>query len=142
MVLLSFLYQFAWEILQAPLFEKMETIGHWEGTQICLRAAVGDVFMMVLIFAIMGLLYRSRRWYMRLTPAKYLLYIALGEGVTIVFEWLATVHLDRWQYIQSMPVLPLLGTGILPLLQWLIIPSLVLWQLRKQYVPVHKNDRR
>jgi len=34
-----------------------------------------------------------------------------------------------------MPVLPILGTGLLPLLQWLVIPSLILWQLGKQCDP-------
>ncbi|NOZ08512.1 MAG: hypothetical protein GXO91_06495 [FCB group bacterium] len=132
LVLYTFFYHFAWEILQAPLFENMGTIDHWKGTQICLRATIGDVLMTIFIFGAMGLLYRSRFWYLELTAGKYLLYIALGEGMTLVFEWLATARWDRWQYDQSMPVLPLLGTGLLPLLQWLIIPSVVLWQLRKQ----------
>jgi hypothetical protein len=33
---------------------------------------------------------------------------------------------------KQMPRLPLLGTGLAPLLQWLLIPPLVAWLVRRQ----------
>ena len=38
----------------------------------------------------------------------------------------------RWEYAEAMPRLPLLGTGLAPLLQWLLIPPLVIWLVRRQ----------
>ena len=51
---------------------------------------------------------------------------------TIALEWLATNAWDRWQYAARMPTLPVLGTGLTPLLQWLVLPLLLLWLVRRQ----------
>lgn len=40
--------------------------------------------------------------------------------------------LNLWQYTEAIPTLPLLGTGLSPLLQWSLLPPLVLWLVRRQ----------
>ncbi|BAY59393.1 hypothetical protein NIES2135_62700 (plasmid) [Leptolyngbya boryana NIES-2135] len=45
-------------------------------------------------------------------------FILVGIVIAIIFEALATGALNRWKYGTSMPTLPFLGTGLLPLLQW------------------------
>jgi hypothetical protein len=50
---------------------------------------------------------------------------------------------NRWDYSDAMPRLPVMGTGLLPLLQWLAVPLLVLWFVRRQIgIPasVRKRD--
>lgn len=44
----------------------------------------------------------------------------------------ATVIAERWTYAEHMPVLPVLGTGLLPLMQWLILPPLIVWLVYRQ----------
>jgi hypothetical protein len=39
-----------------------------------------------------------------------------------------------------MPRLPVIGTGLLPLLQWLVIPPLVLWFVRRQIAPGYREQ--
>ena len=53
------------------------------------------------------------------------IFIAIAIIITIIFEALPTGVLNRWQYGEAMPTLPVLGTGLLPVLQWLIIPLLI-----------------
>ncbi len=60
------------------------------------------------------------------------MFLVIGVVMTIVFEALATGPLQRWEYNELMPTLPILGTGVAPLLQWLLIPPLVLWIVRRQ----------
>ncbi len=55
-----------------------------------------------------------------------------GIVVTVIAEWVATERLRLWAYADRMPVLPLLGTGLLPLLQWMILPPLVVWFVQRQ----------
>jgi len=43
-------------------------------------------------------------------------------------EWLNVEVRATWTYTDQMPVLPPLGTGLTPLLQWLIVPTLT-WAL-------------
>jgi len=50
--------------------------------------------------------------------------IALGAAYTILSEWLNVPIRRSWSYTAAMPVLPWLGTGLAPLLQWLVVPSL------------------
>jgi hypothetical protein len=52
----------------------------------------------------------------------------LGIGYTVFSEWLNVDVRATWAYTEQMPVLPPLGTGLTPLLQWLIIPTLT-WAL-------------
>jgi len=52
--------------------------------------------------------------------------IILGAGYTIFSEWLNVEIRRTWSYTASMPVVPFLGTGLTPLLQWLIVPGLAL----------------
>jgi len=47
---------------------------------------------------------------------------------------------SRWAYSEAMPHLPVLGTGLLPLLQWLVIPPLVLWFIRRQIAPGYREQ--
>jgi len=50
--------------------------------------------------------------------------IALGLGYTVFSEWLNVTLRQSWAYREIMPRLPLFGTGITSLLQWLVIPAL------------------
>jgi hypothetical protein len=52
--------------------------------------------------------------------------IVLGAGYTIFSEWLNVAVRRSWSYTAAMPVVPFLGTGLTPLLQWLIVLSMAL----------------
>lgn len=52
--------------------------------------------------------------------------------ITVVFEELATGPLNLWEYTDAMPVLPMLGTGLAPVAQWIILPLLQFWFVRRQ----------
>ena len=61
--------------------------------------------------------------------------ILLGAAYTILSEWLNVEIRRTWSYTAAMPVLPWLGTGLAPLLQWLIVPGLAL------AITGHRNRR-
>lgn len=52
---------------------------------------------------------------------------ALGLAYTIFSEWLNVEVRGSWAYADAMPVVPIVGTGLSPLAQWLLIPPLTLW---------------
>jgi len=52
-------------------------------------------------------------------------------------EWLNINIRRSWSYTATMRVLPLLGTGLTPLLQWVVVPGLAFatvmgWERRRQ----------
>jgi hypothetical protein len=52
--------------------------------------------------------------------------VLLGLGYTVFSEWLNARIRQSWSYTEAMPVIPPLGTGLSPLLQWLIVPGIAL----------------
>ena len=56
----------------------------------------------------------------------------MGLAITLVGELLATGALNRWEYSALMPVIPGLKAGLAPVLQWLVLPPLVVWFARVQ----------
>jgi hypothetical protein len=128
----SFLLNFVWEFFQVPFFRGMADAPHWQAAQVCIQATLGDAGISLVAFWAVALAARSRGWVLHPTAPQLLGFVAVGVGVTIPFEWLATEVLDRWTYADSMPTLPLLGTGLLPILQWIVLPPAVAWLVRRQ----------
>jgi len=53
-----------------------------------------------------------------------LMTVVLGVAYTIFSEWLNVEVWNDWSYSAIMPVLPWFGTGLAPVLQWVIVPGL------------------
>ncbi len=59
-------------------------------------------------------------------------FLAIGLVITIAFELLATGPLNRWEYAELMPMI--LGVGAAPITQWVILPLLQLWFVKRQII--------
>ncbi len=57
--------------------------------------------------------------------------IMAGIGYTIFSEWLNIVVRQSWSYSELMPVIPGLGTGLSPVAQWLVVPSIAFWRAQR-----------
>ena len=131
-VIFSFLLNFVWEIWQTPFFAGMSDAPHWDAIKTCTRATAGDVAIMLVAFWGVAMGNRSRAWFLAPRRRDVAVFTLTGFVITVVFEWLATGPLGRWTYADTMPVVPLLGIGLLPTLQWLLLPPVVLWFMRRQ----------
>lgn len=125
-VLFAFLLNFVWEMWQIPFYEGMMAMPHWEGVRFCTWATAGDAGIAVTAYWIVAVVLRSRRWLLELTFGRTAAYVVIGLAITIVLEFTAVHVFERWGYAPIMPTIPLLGIGLLPVLQWLILPPLVL----------------
>lgn len=128
--LFALLLHFPWEILQAPLWVGMANLAHAEGVRICGIAALGDVVIALAAYEAAALSTRSRLWLLNPPRAAWAVYIAVGLVLTVAYEYAATGAFARWEYVASHPRLPVLGTGLAPVLQWLVLPPLTLWLTR------------
>ena len=133
--LFAFLLNYPWEFLQAPLFRGMPTALHWEATLLCTGAALGDALLAVVAFWAVAGIAKRRTWILRPSIRQLVSFTGIGLAVTIVVERLATSVLGQWAYSDAMPVVPLLGVGLAPLLQWALLPPLVAWFVRRQLSP-------
>lgn len=132
-VIFALLLNFAWEILQAPLYAGMAAMPHAQVTRACLQATVGDAVIMLLAYGAVAVFAR-RRWIVAASGWQLAWFIAIGVSITAVIEWLATRGhwVGSWSYLPSMPLLPGTGIGLAPLLQWVLLPLLTVWFTRRQ----------
>ncbi len=131
----AFLLNYPWELLQVPLYALAPATPAWSVIERCSVAAVGDAAIMLVAFLMIALPARSRWWFLRPTRGQVFGFVFLGLLITVSIEHVATTtdpaH-GGWRYGPSMPVFPLVGIGLAPLLQWLILPPLSLWFVRRQ----------
>lgn len=128
----SFLLNFVWEFAQVPGFAGVADMPHWQGIRFCAQAALGDAGLTVLAFWIVAGVCWSRAWLLRLAHWQVVTFLGVGLIATVVLEYVNTKLIHRWGYADWMPVVPGIGIGLLPLLQWLIVPLAVLWIVRRQ----------
>ena len=144
LVVFALLLNFPWETLQAPLFVGMGEASYSIAIRGCLRATLGDAAIMLLAYWIISLAIRNRRWVLAPHAAHLIWFIALGVLITAVIEWLATHGhwIASWTYSAGMLVVPGVGIGLSPLLQWVIVPLLVMWFVRRQLSHESGDDGR
>lgn len=128
----AFLLNFPWELGQVPFFAGMAGATHWAATKVCAMAAVGDAAVTLTAYWAVAAGARSRQWVRTPTFHQLLVLVIAGLLITSVVEHLATRYWTWWSYSAAMPVFPGLEIGLLPLLQWLILPPIVVWFVRRQ----------
>jgi len=129
-VIVAFLLNFVWEQLQMPLFAGFDDTHYYQVILHCRKATFGDVVISLVAFAGACLVTRSRNWISPMNKFGIAVFLAIGLVITIAFELLATGPLSRWQYGELMPTI--MGVGLSPIAQWLILPLIQLWLVRRQ----------
>ena len=117
----SFLLNFVWEMFQMPLYEGMEP-----GIQtiiFCALAAVADTVMVLLIYYAFGFIYKTPLWIKHLNYIRIILLILTGGFGAVLME-LRHLHSGTWGYKQTMPLIPFVDVGGLPVLQFMSLPLL------------------
>lgn len=128
----AFLLNLPWEFAQAPLFAGLPAADHWSGIVICGQATLGDVVIALAAFWTVAVAGGGRTWITAPRPRQITGFVLVGVSITIVLERLATTVLGRWTYADAMPIIPLIDVGVSPVAQWVIIPLLIVWFVRRQ----------
>jgi hypothetical protein len=115
-----------WERAHLPLYGVWTTGKIWTKTFAIVHCALGDVMIAGLALIAALVLVGSKAWPLERARVVLVLAVAFSVAYTIYSEWLNTTVRQSWAYSPLMPVLPLIGTGLSPLLQWLVVPSFAL----------------
>jgi hypothetical protein len=127
----AFLLNFFWEVQQMPFFQ-LSNLSCNQRIRDCTLATIGDVAIALTAYWTVAFVSKSRQWFRQPKWWQLSIFIAVGVIITIIFEALATEVLNIWEYAAIMPELPVLNTGLTPVLQWIIIPLIILWFVKHQ----------
>ena len=131
-LLFVFVTNLMWETLQLPLYTLWTEGTFTEQVFAIVHCTGGDVLIALACLTTALVVLGDKAWPARHFQRVAVLAITLGVAYTVFSEWLNLEVRRSWAYSGLMPVLPPFGTGLSPLLQWLIIPTLGLWWARRR----------
>lgn len=141
-LLLAAAMNLVWEVAQLPLYTLWQTATRAELIAAVAHCTAGDLLILMAALGIALLFAGDRAWpgqgYARVAIAT----TVLGLGYMIFSEWLNVEVLRNWAYAPAMLLVPPFGTGLTPLLQWLIIPPMAATLVRPAGVPTCRNSHR
>jgi hypothetical protein len=91
----------------------------------CFVASLGDGLMVLLIVAVGWITLRRWDWFEQPGVSGYLATFITGLTLAVSVELVAVHILERWEYEAEMPTLPVLGVGLVPIAQMLLLPPLI-----------------
>jgi hypothetical protein len=130
-----------WETAQLPLYTIWQTSSAGELAFIILHCTGGDLLILAVILVLALLLIGDADWPRFGYRRVILVTTILGLGYTVFSEWLNVEVRGSWAYAAAMPLIPPLGTGLAPLLQWLIIPPASLALAKRFAAVLHRAPR-
>ena len=130
-LLFAFILNFAWEIIQGPLYIGFTySISH---IAFCGLASVADAIMVLLIYFILAIIYKEPLWIKHINIQRTLILISIG-GIGAILAEIRYLSLGNWDYAPSMPILPFVHAGLSPVLQFILLPGLIFYLSFSQLV--------
>jgi hypothetical protein len=136
--LFAFLLHFAYEVWQSPYFDFYLMPALSDKVNYITHCTIGDGVIAVISGWVVAGLCRSRKWMLRNTWKSTLLFTTLGWIYTLISE-IYRVHFAKL-YGVSVLIVPVIGISWLPLLQWVILPPLVLY-MAKRHMLGYQQER-
>jgi hypothetical protein len=116
-----------WEFAHMPLYTLWETGTPREIAFAALHCTGGDVLIAASALLAALIVFGSSQW----PEANYRLVglatVLTGLGYTVFSEWLNIEVREAWAYSDLMPVIPVIGAGLSPIAQWIVLPVIALW---------------
>ncbi len=122
MIVFAFLLNFAWELIQIPLYKNPAY--DTRHIAFCALASLADVLMVLLLYFGLAFIFKEPFWIQDLKSTRVLLLVSIG-GVGAVLSEIRHLSLGSWGYDNSMPLIPVVNVGIAPVLQFMILPLLI-----------------
>jgi len=122
----SFLIFGMWEWLQTPFFlditDKINYIVWYR-----FHCTIGDIMILGASMVIWSFIRNNHLWFFAPGKKDYLVVTLMGISYTAYSEILNVVVRKSWAYSDLMPMIPGTHIGLIPVIQWILLPSLILY---------------
>jgi len=112
------------ETAQLPLYTVWRTGTPAQVAAAVVHCTVGDIAIAIVMLVVALTLFGTPAWPDEKFRSVLMAALAGGIGYTIYSEYVNAGPRASWAYDSLMPTLPWIGTGLLPLAQWIVVPSL------------------
>ena len=120
--ILAFLLNFTWELLQMPLYNSSSfSTNH---ILFCALGSVADTIMVLLLYFGFTVIFKNIYWIALLKWEQISIAILTG-GIGAILSEIRHLSLGNWAYSDSMPIIPFTNAGLSPVLQFMLLPSLI-----------------
>ncbi len=117
----SVLINYPWERAQATLYVMLDgsSIPRW----LCVMASLVDGLLVLLLYTVGARIFARPTWFEQPGVRGYAVMLAGGLVIGTSVEWMTIYAAPQWTYTSRMPLL--LGIGLVPIAQMLVLPPLV-----------------
>ncbi len=126
---LAFALNLAWEIAHVRLYTIWAEADRASVAWSLLHCSLGDVVIALAMFALAGLVLWRADWPASRPWTGGVIVVIGAMAFTAWSEWYNVYRVGSWSYTASMPTI--FGIGLSPLLQWLILPPVMVGAYRK-----------
>jgi hypothetical protein len=119
----------AWEIGQLPFYMLWEEGEIWRIALYVIHCVLGDTMIATLTYLAVALIWRQVNWPRQRFWMGGMMLIAMGLGYAVFSEWYNVYRIGSWAYSEAMPLI--YGIGITPLMQWLVVPGVMLVLIKR-----------
>ena len=127
--LLALVLHGLWEMAQLPLYTLWYEATALRIVVYVVHCLIGDVLIAMGAYLITATIFRNIDWPWRDVWRGGAIMIALGLAYTGFSEWYNVYQLRAWSYAASMPLV--MGIGLAPLMQWIVVPVLMIIVIRR-----------
>jgi hypothetical protein len=125
---LAFILNLVWEIAQVRLYTIWAEADRLSVARALLHCSLGDVLIALALFALAGLALRRADWPASRQWAGGAIVVTGALAYTAWSEWYNVYRAGSWTYTANMPLI--FGIGLSPLLQWLLLPPVLVLAYR------------
>ncbi len=118
-----------WEIVQLPLYTLFREANLATIAYAVAHCTVGDVMIALASYGVAAITTQTWRWPITRPILGAVAAVPTGLVYTAFSEWLNVYVRHSWEYAPAMPTL--YGIGVSPMLQWLVLPPIAVFLVRK-----------
>lgn len=126
---LAFALNLVWEIAHVRLYTIWDDAKRMTIAWSLVHCTLGDVVIALTMFTLAGIVLRQTNWPESSPWAGGAIVTTGATAFTAWSEWYNVYKIGSWDYTASMPTI--LGIGLSPLLQWLILPPIMVVAYRQ-----------
>lgn len=127
----SFVLNATWEWIQSPFFVDITTDLNtiiWY----CIHCTLGDTLLLLVGFILISVYHKNMNWIYHVHLRHYTILSVFGFSYTLISEYINVYIKHNWSYSQIMPLLPFINVGLVPLVQWIILPPVIVFITKRQ----------